>query len=327
MEQRRANKPVWSYILWSTIFFFGGSFFFFAGSCINMARYQMGDAYSRRDAVMLMDMKGVIFDSKKFLKDLKKYREEDTIKGFVIRVNSPGGVVGPSQELNYEIQRTREEFKKPVVVYSESLNASGAYYASVAANKIVVAPGALIGSIGVIMEFANLRDLYKWAKIERYSIKTGEYKDIGSDYRPMTDKEKKYLQALIDQVLVQFKDAILKGRKISKEKLNEIADGRIFTGSEAKALKLVDDVGSLQAAVDLAGELTGLGKDPETFEVPHERPSVLDFVMGIEDENEESLTKIAQLAEEFANLKLSGQLLYIYPAAIPGSLISSRGSN
>lgn len=327
----RAPKNVWKYVLWSAIFFFGGSFFFFAGSCVSLvhSRIDGGGMSKDKDGLMMLDLKGVIFDSKKFVKQLKKFREEDSIKGFVIRVNSPGGVVGPSQELNAEIRRTREEFKKPIVVYSESLNASGAYYASVAADKIFVSPGVLIGSIGVIMEFANLRDLYKWAKVDRYSVKTGEFKDIGADYRPMTDREHTYLQALINEVLGQFKDAILAGRKIEKNKLNEIADGRIFTGTQAKELKLVDEVGSLQSAIDAAGELTGLGKNPETFEAPKDRPGVLEFLSGLEGDDEEEgrsrldpASQLATIVQQFVSLKMSGQLLSIYPAAIPGSLLT-----
>jgi protease IV len=324
----RAPKTIWKYVLWSAIFFFGGSFFFFAGSCISLVHSRIDEVSLNKDGLMMLDLKGVIFDSKKFVKQLKKFREEDSVKGFVIRVNSPGGVVGPSQELNAEIRRTREEFKKPIVVYSESLNASGAYYASVAADKIFVSPGVLIGSIGVIMEFANLRDLYKWAKVDRYSIKTGEYKDIGADYRPMTDREKVYLQTLINQVLDQFKGAILAGRKIDKAKLNEIADGRIFTGEQAKALKLVDDVGSLQTAIDAAGEMTGLGKNPETFEAPKDKPGVLEFLSGLEGDEEEGRSRLdpasqlATIVQEFVSLKMSGQLLSIYPAAIPGSLFT-----
>jgi protease-4 len=280
-----------------------------------------------KNSVMIMDLKGVIFDSKKFLRDLKDYREDDSVKAIVIRVNSPGGVVGPSQEINAEIRRTREEFKKPVVVYSESLDASGAYYASVAADKIVVSPGVLIGSIGVIMEFANLHDLYKWAKIDRYVVKSGEFKDIGSEYRPMTVRERAYLQNLINQVLAQFKGAIMDGRHIAKEKLDAIADGRIFTGTQAKALNLVDAVGSLQTAINMAGELAHLGKNPETFEIPKERPNLWDFLMDLKGggEDDDSITRLAGMAARAAGLQLGGHLLAVYPAALPGSLLGSFG--
>src|SRR5690606_15499687 len=122
---------------------------------------------------LLMRMDGVIMDTKDFLKDLRKYAEESDIKGVLIAVNSPGGVVGPSQELYTELKRIREELKKPVVVSASSVLASGAYYMAVGANQIFVNAGILMGSIGVIMELANLSRLYDWAKVDRYVIKTG----------------------------------------------------------------------------------------------------------------------------------------------------------
>src|SRR5690606_7819038 len=138
-----------------------------------------------------------------------KYREEDHIKAVVVQVNSPGGVVGPSQEIYSEIVRTREEYKKPVVFSCLGLAASGAYYAAAGADKFVVNPGCMVGSIGVIMQFANLEKLLSWAKIERYALKTGAFKDTGAEYRPMGAEERAMLEDLLNSVLGQFKKAIV----------------------------------------------------------------------------------------------------------------------
>ncbi|MGZ3708716.1 MAG: signal peptide peptidase SppA, partial [Bdellovibrionota bacterium] len=130
--------------------------------------------------------------------------------------------------------------------------ASGAYYVACAAKKVYANAGTITGSIGVIMEFANLSKLYDWAKVKRYSIKTGKYKDAGAEYRDMTEDERALLQGMVDDVLVQFKTAVSTGRKLTMEQVTKIADGRIFSGAQAKAAKLVDEVGTLQDAINEA---------------------------------------------------------------------------
>lgn len=208
-------------------------------------------------SVLVLDIEGVIISSNKFLKTLRNYIEKDNIKAVVIRVNSPGGAVGPSQAIHRELIKVREKFKKPVIMSVEALAASGAYYISVGADKIVTQPGTIIGSIGVIMNFANLEQLYKWAKIERYALKTGKYKDVGADYKSMSTEERAYLQRLLDEVLKQFKDAIVKGRNLDPSLVNQNADGRVFTGETAVELGFADKIGNFSDAIDLAEELTG----------------------------------------------------------------------
>jgi len=267
-----------------------------------------------QNSILLLDLNGVIFDSKAFLKKLKKYREDDLVKAVVVRINSPGGVVGPSQEIYEELKRTKEEFGKPVVAYAESLAASGAYYAALGCDHIVAQQGALLGSIGVIMEFVNLEDLYKWAKVERFSIKTGVYKDIGAEYRKMTQPEKAYLQDLLQEVLTQFKTAIVERRKMSIEQVDEVADGRIFTGTGAQKLKLVDSNGSLEDAIKVAAKLANITDKPNVFEAPKEKPMLLDYLSGMSEE--EGHSKIIDQLSSHLGLNLSGQLLYLYPAGL-----------
>ncbi len=237
-------------------------------------------------SILVLDLQGVIINGKQFLENLKDYREQSEVKAIFIDVNSPGGAVGPSQEIYSELKRTREEFKKPIVCYTAGMMASGGYYTSLGCDKIVVAPGALIGSIGVIMSFANLEKLYDWAKVGRYSITSGKFKDSGAEYRPMRDDEKKLFQDMIDEVYQQFKSAVREARpNIKKEVLDEYTDGRVFTGAKAVELGFADVVGTEDQALELAASLGGLKKgDYYLFEVPKKKKSIWDF--GGEEEED-----------------------------------------
>jgi protease-4 len=234
---------------------------------------------------MHLKMNGVIMGGERVIDQLKKYRKQDHIKAIVLELNSPGGVVGPSQELHDEIKRTREEFGKPVVAVSTALIASGAYYAAVAADKIVVAPGTLVGSIGVIMEFMNLEKLYDWAKVSRYSITTGKFKDSGADYREMRTDERELFQELVDDVYGQFVGAVAAGRKLDVEQVKPWADGRVFTGQKAKEIGFVDELGMVDDAHRIAAEIAGLGKNYEVVKPPSERPNLWDVFMAPEEES------------------------------------------
>ncbi len=207
--------------------------------------------------VAVIELKGVIMDSKKILKNLKEAAEDKDIKAVVLRLNSPGGAVSPSQEI-YEAVKV---FPKPLVVSMGSVAASGAFYVASGAKKVYANAGTLTGSIGVIMEFMNLKKLYDWAKVERYSIKTGKFKDSGAEYRELREDEKEYFQALVMDTLEQFKDAVSKGRKMTPEEVTAVADGRVFTGVQAKKLKLIDEIGTLDDAVKyIAAEAKIKGK-------------------------------------------------------------------
>lgn len=237
-------------------------------------------------SILYLELKGVILNGEKFLENLKEYREDSKIKAIFVNVNSPGGAVGPSQEIFYELKRTRDEFKKPVVCFTSGLMASGGYYSSLACDKIIVAPGALVGSIGVIMSFANLEKLYDWAKVSRYSITSGKFKDSGAEYRPMRDDEKKLFQDMIDEVYQQFKNAILEARpQMKKEIVENYTDGRVFTGSKAVELGFADSVGTEDQAIQLLADLAGLKKDHfDLFEVPKKKKSLWEF--GEEEEDD-----------------------------------------
>lgn len=242
-----------------------GGILMMIGSVVTAINPQQSSALTG-PSILHMKLEGVIMDGGEFLETLAKYRKRDEIKAILITLNSPGGVVGPSQEIHREIQRTREEFKKPVYVYCRSVAASGAYYAAVASDRIYTTPGCFMGSIGVLMEFVNLEKLYGWAKIERFALTTGEFKDTGAEYRPMKPAERTYLQGQLTEVLDQFKKAVADGRKLKPGVLDENADGRVFSGAKAVELGFADEVGTWEDARQALGEKVGLGKDPKVFE-------------------------------------------------------------
>jgi len=263
-----------------------------------------------KSSILALDLDGVIIDGKDFLELLRKHRKDDRIKGVLIRINSPGGVVGPSQEIYDEIKRTREEFKKPVIAYCSAVAASGAYYAAAAADKIFTTPGCMMGSIGVLMEFVNLERLYDWAKIQRYALTTGEYKDAGAEYKALTPAQRSLFQEMLNDVLAQFKGAIIEGRKMKPEFLDQYADGRIFTGRQGVKLGFADQVGSWDDARKALGEMTGLGPDAEIFKA-RKRKGFMDF---LEEASAES--RLHKTVENLLHTELNARPLFLMPGAI-----------
>ena len=280
-----------------------------------MSKFEPGSGRIDKDSILTMELNGVILDSKRFVSNLHKYSKKDKIKGILIRINSPGGAVGPSQEIYSEIKRVRDEIKKPIVVSCASVAASGAYYAAVGADQIIANPGSMLGSIGVIMEFANLENLYQWAKVQRYVIKSGPYKDAGSEFRKMTPEEKELFQNMINEVFAQFKQAVSKGRKLSMDVVDKYADGRVFTGQTAVKLGFADQLGSYRDALRVIGELSGLGADPKTFSPPKKRPDVFDFLA----ESKFGKKDIEGAIENILHTKYSGIPMYLMPGALGNS--------
>ncbi len=183
----------------------------------------------------------------------------------VLRINSPGGVVAPTQEIFSAVERVRGA-GKPVVASLGSVAASGGYYVAVAANRIFANPGTLTGSIGVIMQLANVGPLLKKVGVEYVVVKAGTYKDIGNLARPMTPEERQVLQALLDDVYGQFVTAVAERRGLDRKAVLGFADGRIYSGQQARALKMVDELGGLDEAIEAAAKLAGIsGKPPVIY--------------------------------------------------------------
>lgn len=237
-------------------------------------------------AVGVIELNGVIMDSKRIIKKIENFAEDSEIKAIVIRINSPGGAVGPSQEI-YEAVKA---VSKPVVASMASVAASGGYYVACAAQKIYANPGTITGSIGVIMEFADLSKLYEWAKIKRYSIKTGKFKDAGAEYKEMSKEARQLLQGMVDDVLGQFKQAVVTGRKLPMGTVTALADGRIFSGNQAKNVKLVDELGTLNDAIAAAGRLAKIKGKPTVVYPDKPRKRFIEMLMddGRDDTNSEA---------------------------------------
>ncbi|MCL6518556.1 MAG: signal peptide peptidase SppA [Armatimonadetes bacterium] len=208
--------------------------------------------------------------SERVIRALERARKDNSIKSLVIRINSPGGSAAASQEIYNEILRVRRSGKK-VTVSMGDVAASGGYYVSAAADRIYANPATITGSIGVVMEIADLHVLLNRLGIELGSIKSGKHKDMGSISRPLTPEERKILQGLINDVFEQFVRDVHKGRKLPLEKVRELADGRIFTGSQAKALKLVDELGGLEDALKAAARDAGIKGEFEVKEYYEQR--------------------------------------------------------
>jgi protease-4 len=218
-------------------------------------------------------------DADKIVKLLKKYEKDDDIKAIVLRVDSPGGAVAPSQEIHDAVKRVRA--KKKVVVSMGNLAASGGYYISAPADKIYAEPGTLTGSIGVIFMHFNVRGLLDWAKVEETTLKTGKYKDTLSPFRPIQETDREEIQAISDDVYGQFVKAVAEGRGIPEAKVREIAEGRIYTGKRAKELKLVDELGGVDDAIAAAWQLAGQSGEPRVQYPPKEHElSLRDLMRG-----------------------------------------------
>ncbi len=229
------------------------------------------------EKVAVVRIEGPIMDSKNTIDEIKGYLKDASIKAIVLRVDSPGGAVAPSQEIYEEVKKAT--LKKKVIVSMGSVAASGGYYISAPADRIIANPGTLTGSIGVIMEIPNIEGLMNKIGVKTEVIKSGRHKDIASAFRKMGKEERLILQGVLDDVHEQFIKAVSDGRKIPFDEVKKLADGRIFTGKQAMEARLVDELGTLEDAIAAAGRLAGIKGEPEVV-TKKERFSIVDILRG-----------------------------------------------
>lgn len=231
--------------------------------------------------IALLEVEGVISDDESFLNDVRRLRRDRSVQGWVVAINSPGGVVAPSQSIYETLNRLREEDGAPVVASIGSVGASGGYYVALAADSILALPGSLTGSIGVIMEYPNVEELMDKVGVRMEVVKAGEQKDLGSPFRAMDAEDRAILGALVSDVHDQFIEVVASSRGIPVEDVRPLADGRVLSGRQARDAGLVDRLGNLDDAIDVAGQLAGLGPDPKIVRPPRpERNWLLDALLG-----------------------------------------------
>ena len=229
------------------------------------------------DKIAVIELIGPIFESQRITRQLKHFGRQRSIKAIVVRVDSPGGGVAASQEIYEAVKRVRDS-GKPIVVSMGSVAASGGYYVACGGDTIIANAGTTTGSIGVIAEFVNLKDLYSKIGIHFESIKSGRYKDTGSPHRSLTTADKRYLQAFVDDAFDQFVDVVATERNLSRDKVLRVADGRVFTGRQAKEYGLVDLLGDYETAIHLAAELGGISGEPTVVKERRREISLFDLL-------------------------------------------------
>ena len=252
------------------------------------------------NGVGLVEVKGLIIDPQETVKQLKDFAKDEKVKAVVLRIDSPGGVVGPSQEIWSAVKKLKE--KKQVIVSMGSVAASGGYYIAAPANLIYANPGTITGSIGVLMKFSNLEGLMNKVGMKSFTLKTGKFKDVGSPARKMSEEERAMLQSVIESTHSQFVRAVAEGRKLPEAQVRAIADGRIFSGEQAMANKLVDRLGTMQDAIEEAGRLGGLSGEPHVIKPPKKKPLLLDMLV------EESAGKFSSMMRKEKGFSLNYEL-------------------
>jgi len=248
------------------------------------------------DKLALIEINGPIYSSSGVIEEIHRYKENNSVKAIVIRIDSPGGIVGPVQEIYSELMKVQ----KSIVVSIGSTAASGGYYIACAADHIFANPGTLTGSIGVIMNFPKIGELSKKIGIDREVIKSGNYKDSGSMYRSLTPEERELFQGTVDDVYNQFVEAILAGRKhvkLTRKMVEDVADGRIMSGRQALEKKLVDELGNLDDAIEYAGKVGGIEGKPKVVK-KKARKSLMERLIGVDVEN-----KVERILKDQVSLK------------------------
>ena len=277
-----SNTSKWFWGIFLSLVFIG---LVFVGVCFLLIaqaiKHRTTFEYTSRgsgDKIAVVDINDVIFSSEKTVEQIKNYREDKSIKAIILRINSPGGGVAASQEIYEEVKRTRDS-GKIIVVSMGSIAASGGYYISCGANLIVANPGSLTGSIGVIMQFINFKDLAEKLGIKETTIKSGDLKDSGNPFRDVNNKDSVYFQDIIDNTFTQFTEVVAKERKMNLDTLMKYANGRVFTGLQAKEYGLVDSLGTFEDAIRITAGIAGIEGEPRIIR-EKKRISIFEEILG-----------------------------------------------
>jgi len=279
MPDQRSRTALW-------ILIGGGAFFLFVLAVFSLVYLTLHAGGNEAgfggfgDRIGVVDLDGVIVSPQPVVGQLKKFADDSSIKAIILHVNSPGGGVAASEEIYREVKRIRDEKKKRIVVSIETVGASGAYYIASGSNKIYADQGSIVGSIGVIAEWVNYGELLKWAKLKSIVFKTGEFKDTGNPARELTPAEQAYMQSLIDNMFGQFVQAVADGRGMKYDDVKTIANGKVWTGKEALAMKLIDDTGDFEAVVSDTAKSVGISGEPTLVRPEKDRRTLLDLLLG-----------------------------------------------
>jgi len=289
------------------IVFLGISFLYLAKiTSVSDRYYEQTGSGSGKIAVVNLDF--TILSSESIVRQFNKFRDDKSIKAIILKVNTPGGGVAASQEM-YEIIRKTRDKGKPVIVSISSLGASGGYYAACGGSIIIADPGSLVGSIGVIMNLMNFKELAEKIGVSETIIKSGELKDAGNPFRDINEKDKEYFQDIVNDSYDQFLDVVSRERKMDKEKLKEYANGRVFTGRQAKDIGLIDSLGTFEDAVRIAAGMAGIDGEPAIVR-ERERLSLTERILDGFSNNELKSIK-EELKNEFMNQPLL-QYKFVY---------------
>lgn len=225
--------------------------------------------------IAVVEVEGIIGSDEQFIEDLRRLERDGSVRGWVVAINSPGGVVAPSQSIYQEIRKLRERDDRPVVASIGTVGASGGYYVALGADSILALPGSITGSIGVLMEFPNVSGLMEKVGVEMEVVKGGAQKDMGSPFRPMGPEDRAVLNELVEDVHAQFIEVVAMERRLAVDEVRTLADGRILSGRQAVQRGLVDRLGNLEEAIALAGVMAGIGREPGIVRPPRERRGLL----------------------------------------------------
>lgn len=287
----------------------GGSFLLFGFMIFAMITFgDYGDSSlpSLGDKVAIVNIYGIIESSTEVVRQLDRWGSDNSVRAIVLHINSPGGGVAASQEIYEKVLKVKRESEKPIVASMSSVCASGGYYIACAADRVVANQGSVTGSIGVILQYPVIESMMEKIGLQYQTVKSGSSKDIGSPFRQPNQGDSLVFQALVDDSYDQFVEAIVANRPLVEEEVRRIADGSVYTGRQALKLGLVDTLGTFEDAVDIAGEMSGLGSDPKRVrEVPRRQTTVFDFfgkLLGLD---------LSDLLERRSEL-LYPQLRYIF---------------